>query len=130
MYLVDTSVWIRHLSKSDSFDLRSLCNPDQRILCLPVYQEILQGIRDERSFRRMKSILDSAIMVDDPLDRGLFGQTVGLYRLARKQGVTVRSSIDCLIAASAVRHGLTVLHSDRDYAALGQVSELQERSVE
>jgi hypothetical protein len=130
MYLVDTSVWIRHFSKKDDFDLRSVCVPDKRVLCLPIYQEILQGIRDEGAFRRIKSILNAAVIVDDPMDRNLFGEAVDLYRLARRQGVTVRSSIDCLIAASAIRHGLTVLHSDRDYSALAGLSELRERSVE
>lgn len=126
MYLIDTSVWILHFSRKDDFDLRTVCEPDDRVLCLPVYQEILQGIRDEAAFRRMQSILGAAIIVDDPMDRELVQRAVGLYRLARKQGVTVRSSVDCLIAASAIRHGLTLLHSDRDYALLAEISELQQ----
>lgn len=130
VYLVDTSLWIRHFSKKDGFDLRSLCDPDERVLCLPIYQEILQGIRDEHAFRRMERILNAAVIVDDPIDRDLFSHAVTLYRLARRQGVTVRSSVDCLIAASAIRHGLPVLHTDRDFTALAKVSELRERGVQ
>jgi predicted nucleic acid-binding protein len=37
--------------------------------------------------------------------------------------------VDCLIAACAIRHGLTVLHNDRDYPALARVSELQQRQI-
>ena len=68
-------------------------------------------------------------MIDDPMDRELVVQAVALYRRGRRRGVTVRSSIDCLVAASAVRHGLTVLHADRDFPALARVSDLQERAI-
>jgi predicted nucleic acid-binding protein len=43
--------------------------------------------------------------------------------------VTVRSSVDCLIAAMALRRGITVLHRDRDYSNLAKVSALKEQSV-
>jgi predicted nucleic acid-binding protein len=54
---------------------------------------------------------------------------VDLYRRARRAGITVRSGVDCLIAACAIRHGLTALHNDRDYPAIARISELQERQV-
>ena len=129
MYLVDTSVWIRHFSRSDPFDLRSVCEPDDRVLCLPVYQEILQGVRDESRFRMMQGILRSGHFVEDPLTRSLHDEAVALYRLARRQGVAVRSWVDCLIGACAIRHDLVVLHSDRDYAALATVSPLRAEKV-
>jgi predicted nucleic acid-binding protein len=44
--------------------------------------------------------------------------------------LTVRSGIDCLIAVCALRHGLTVLHNDRDFSQLAKVSPLLERRVE
>ena len=77
----------------------------------------------------MKDALDAAPTVDDPMDRELVLQAVTLYRRARRRGLTVRSSIDCLVAASAVRHGLTVLHADRDFPALARVSDLHEHVV-
>lgn len=129
MYLVDTSVWIRHFSKNDEFDLRSVCTPDERVLCLPIYQELLQGIRDDGAFRRIETILNAPVILDDPMDRDLFGHAISLYRLTCRQGVTVRSSIDCLIAASAIRHGLPILHADRDFSALAKVSELRQETV-
>ncbi len=54
---------------------------------------------------------------------------VGLYRRARAMGLTVRSSVDCLIAACALRHGLTVLHHDRDFGHLAKVSPLRVKQV-
>jgi len=51
----------------------------------------------------------------------------GLYRAARNRGLTVRSSVDCLIAACALRHDLDVLHRDRDFEAIAHVSPLRTR---
>ena len=127
--LVDTSVWIRHFSANDSLDLRALCSIDQRFICLPVYQEILHGVRDEATFRRMRDALDAANIVEDPLPRERYLEAAQLFRAARRQGLMVRSSVDCLIAACAIHHDLMVLHSDRDFAALARVSMLKEEGV-
>ena len=129
MFLVDTSAWIRHFAQADPFDLRSVCPTEERVLCLPVYQEILQGIRDERAFRAVKEALDAAPFVEDPLGRRIFREAADLYRVARRQGLTVRSSVDCLIAACAIGNDLTVLHHDRDFPALAKVSVLKEQPV-
>jgi len=48
---------------------------------------------------------------------------------ARRSGFTVRSGVDCLIAACALRHGLMVLHHDRDFDALARVSSLTAREA-
>ena len=129
MYLIDTSAWIAHFSRSDAFDLRTICSPDERVLCLPVYQEILQGIRDEAWFREMTSILQSARFVEVPMTMALFDEAVALYRIARRQGRTIRASADFLVAAAAIRHDLTVVHRDRDYTAIASVSALRERTI-
>jgi predicted nucleic acid-binding protein len=47
---------------------------------------------------------------------------VDLYRRARRAGLTVRSSVVCLIAASASRHHLAVVHRDRDYGKLATLA--------
>ena len=129
MFLVDTSAWIRHFSRSDTFDLRTICATDDRVLCLPVYQELLQGIREERTYRQIRHALKAAQFVENPMELTLYEEAAQLYRLARRQGVTVRSSVDCLIAATALRHDLIVLHDDRDFPHLARVSTLQERQV-
>jgi predicted nucleic acid-binding protein len=98
-------------------------------MCLPVYQEILQGIRDETAFRSIKESLDSALMIEDPMERSLFQEAAGLHRMARRQGYTIRSEVDCLIAACAIRHNIPILHRDRDYGDLAKVSELVEHCL-
>ena len=129
MYLVDTSVWILHFSKNHPFDLREICAPDDRVLCPPVYQEILQGIREDTVHRELQTILGAAEMVESPMPLSVWDEAADLYRAARRRGLTLRSTVDCLIAACALRHDLIVLHHDRDYDHLAQVSALRERRI-
>jgi predicted nucleic acid-binding protein len=65
--------------------------------------------------------------VESPLGEDVFSDAVDLYRSARRTGRTVRSSVDCLIAVCAIRHDLEVLHRDRGYAAIAEVSALRHR---
>jgi predicted nucleic acid-binding protein len=67
-------------------------------------------------------------IVESPLPEQVFAQAVDLYRSARRGGLTVRSSVDCLIAACAIRHDLEVLHRDRDFSALSRISALRQRT--
>ncbi len=98
-------------------------------MCLPIVQEVLQGLADERAFLMAREALDAFPMVEAPLSRGVVDEAVSLYRAARRAGVPVRSSVDCLIAACALRHGLTVLHCDRDFPAIARVSPLLQRRI-
>lgn len=58
-----------------------------------------------------------------------YNDAINPYRTARRQGLTIRSSLDCIIAACALRKDLTVLHHDRDYEALARISGLRQRAV-
>lgn len=128
MNLVDTSVWIEIFRKGSKLGPKSV-DLEDAVVCLPVVQEVLQGFRDEDAFRRVREALLSLPVIESPMTLEVYEGAVELYRLARRQGLTVRSSADCLIAACAIRHDLTVLHRDRDFAALARVSKLRERSV-
>jgi len=68
-------------------------------------------------------------IVESPMRSEVFEEAAQLYRMARRAGVTVRSGVDCLIVACAIRHGLPVLHHDRDFSLLAKVSPLEERRV-
>jgi predicted nucleic acid-binding protein len=94
-----------------------------------VIQETLQGFREEGAFRIARESLLSLPIVESPLLSGVFEEAIGLYRSARRSGLTIRSSVDCLIAACALRHDLEVLHRDRDFPALSAVSSLKQRRV-
>jgi len=125
--LVDTSVWIEVFHARPSFRLESVVDLEEVATCLPVVQEVLQGLRDERAFRTAREALRSFPIVESPMHREIFEEAADLHRAARRIGLTVRSGVDCLIAACAIRHGLTVLHLDRDFDLIGKISELRSR---
>lgn len=129
MTLVDTSVWVELFRKGRPLDLQKTVDLDEIVTCLPVVQEVLQGFRDEGAFRLARESLLAFPMVDSPLPLERHLAAVDLYRLCRSRGVTVRSSVDCLIAASALAHDLEVLHRGRDYAHLASVTQLRQRGV-
>lgn len=129
MRLVDTSVWIEVFRSPSRFDLTSVIDLDEVVTCLPVIQEVLQGFRDESAFRIARNAMFALPILESPLASEVFEEAAQLYRAARRAGITVRSSVDCLIAACAVRHRIPVLHLDRDFSLLAQVSPLKEQRI-
>jgi hypothetical protein len=127
--LVDTSIWIAVFRKTKPLDLHELVEWDDVVTCLPVVQEVLQGFRDEGAFRKAREAMLNLPIVEQPLEQAVFGDAIDLYRTARRSGLTVRSSVDCLIAACAIRNDLEIVHRDRDFPALAKVSRLRERSA-
>jgi predicted nucleic acid-binding protein len=129
LILVDTSIWVEVFKRPAGIDLEAHLDLDEIATCLPVVQEVLQGFREESAFRKAREAMLSFPVVESPLREGVFIDAVGLYRSARRSGLTVRSSVDCLIASCALRNDLAVLHRDRDFIALAKVSGLRERAV-
>jgi predicted nucleic acid-binding protein len=127
--LLDTSAWIEVLRRPARLRLDDVADLDEIATCLPVVQEVLQGIGEESAFRTAREALFSFPIVESPLRQDVFESAVDLYRAARRSGLTVRSSVDCLIAACALRNDLTVVHHDRDFAALARISPLREREA-
>jgi predicted nucleic acid-binding protein len=129
MILVDTSVWIEVFRARRPLELESVVAFEEVVTCLPVVQEVLQGFGEERAFRVARDSMAALPIVESPLTLALVDEAVALYRTARRAGLTVRSSVDCLIAAAALRNDLEVLHCDRDFDALSRVSGLRVRKV-
>jgi predicted nucleic acid-binding protein len=127
--LVDTSVWIEVFRKPPRLRLEDVVDFDDIVTCLVVRQEVLQGFDDERAFAIARDAMRALPAVDVPLQPPVFDEAIRLYRAARRAGLTVRSGVDCLIAASALRHHLTVLHCDRDFDQLARVSPLEQINV-
>ena len=94
---------------------------DEIVTCPAIIQEVLQGFGDERAFRIARTAMLALPCVELPLTWPVIESAVDIYRRARRAGVTVRSSVDCLIAACATRHRLTIVHRDRDFAQLTTV---------
>lgn len=125
MYLIDTSVWIDYLkNKSNSavqYFTNILENKHPFGLTSIIYQEILQGANSIQDFEKLHLYLNTQRFFH-PKDPILTYQAAArLYFDCRKQGITIRSSIDCLIAEIAIEHDLILVHSDIDYRHIQRV---------
>lgn len=110
-------------------DLESVVDLEEVVTCLPVIQEVLQGFDNQDAYTLAREAMLSLPLVESPLSQEVFLEAVDLYRTARRNGITIRSSVDCLIAACALRHALEVLHADRDFHHLARICPLQVRSI-
>jgi hypothetical protein len=126
--LVDTSIWIAVFARERPLALEQHVSIDEVVTRLPVIQEVLQGFRNDRAHARARSAMLAFQCLEPTLEVAHFEAAADLYRRARRAGVTVRSSVDCLIAAIAIRHRMPVLHRDRDFARLASVSDLEQRA--
>ena len=115
--LVDSTVWIDFFNGRETAQTEKLeqCiqNRDDICGCGFVLTEVLQGIRDENEFVAAKRQFEGLIYLAD--DRTTFELGATIYRELRRKGVTIRNSIDCLIAAVVIQHGVALLENDRDY---------------
>jgi predicted nucleic acid-binding protein len=126
MYLVDTSVWIDYLNgvSTPATDLLDslIAIPGLAGINAQIYMEILQGARSEASFTKFKAYFSTQKIYRFADDMAAHAAAAQLYFLARKRGLTLRSSLDCLIGQSALEHGLILLHNDRDFLQLAKVA--------
>ena len=129
MYLIDTSIWIESLKKDSKFKIQEHFKEYEIFLCLPVYQEILQGIREDSAYWAVKKALDHSKFLEETLTKGTIEEAISIYRQARKKGITIRSSIDCLIASIAIRNNATIVHKDRDYSEISKFTILKEKKI-
>ena len=125
MYLVDTSVWIDFFKASANPAVERLkevlSTGVETGVSTTILQEILQGTADERQFLKYRSYFETQpiYLPRDPIRSAI--AAARLYFDCRRQGITVRSSNDCLIAQTALEHGLILLHTDEDFRHIGKV---------
>ena len=121
MILVDSSVWIDYLRGIDTRQtdrLHALLGVEPLAVGDLILTEVLQGTTTEKDFRSVQRLLGNL----DVLQLG--GSAVAVqaarnFRALREKGVTVRKTIDCIIATRCIMDDLTLLHSDRDFDPFG-----------
>jgi hypothetical protein len=87
-------------------------------------QEVLQGAKDEREWRTLRAYLGTQRLVV-PLDpQAVHLEAARIFFECRRQGVTVRSTVDCLIAALVLEGQAALLHDDDDYEQMRKVRPL------
>lgn len=75
--------------------------------------EILQGIKDDHTYDKIKSFLESLPLVKVKYEDYL--RAANIYRTCRRQGITIRKSIDCIIAAVVINNDLELFTNDSDF---------------
>ncbi len=125
MYLVDTSVWIDYFRQQDTeatvFFAGMLDRGYPFGITTEIYQEVLQGAASEEDFEQLAAYLGTQRFYrsEDPVES--CREAARLYFRCRRVGVTVRSTIDCLIARTSIEHGLLLIHNDRDFSNMARV---------
>lgn len=127
MILVDTSAWIEFLrGTTDPVvpDLRQrIARGDALAMTEPVGMELLAGVGTPEQERRVNALVDGLPLL--PIDARIDYRAAARLSLAsRRNGHPIRSMIDCLIAAVAIRREVPLLHRDRDYDYLAEISPL------
>jgi predicted nucleic acid-binding protein len=120
MVLVDTTVWIDFFSAKSCPHVNTLenliFNREDLCLCGIVLTEVLQGIREDSEFRRTRDLLGTLIFL--PMGYSIFMRSAEIYRGLRKKGVTIRKSVNCMIAAVAIKNDIPLLHNDKDFVPI------------
>lgn len=129
MILVDTSILVDFLkggNKCGSAKLENILS--QRIpfgITSFIFQEVLQGASSEKDFAMLRDYLKTQYFyhLKDPVQS--YENAARIYVDCRKRGITIRSTIDCLIAETALEHDLLLLHDDKDFENMSQVVPLK-----
>ena len=117
MILVDSSVWIDYFKgtiTAQTEALDRLAGLEPLAIGDLILTEVLQGFHDDRDFHRARRMLTALTVVE------LGGQDIAIqaarnFRTLRRKGVTVRKTIDTVIATRCIESGYELLHSDRDF---------------
>lgn len=120
MILVDSSVWIDYFngkSTKQTSLLDSLLGSELIVIGDLILTEVLQGFQEDRDFNKAKELLDSLIFME-MLGKELAIKSAENYRILRKKGVTVRKTIDVIIATFCIENNIPLLHSDRDFTPM------------
>ncbi len=129
MILVDTSVLICYLKNANNKSneqFQEILNKE-----IPfginnyIYQELLQGCNSEKNFKMLKKYLDAQKFYEFPGGRESYSKAAEIYFTLRKRGITIRSTIDCLIAQMALENDLYLLHNDADYTRIADIFPLK-----
>jgi predicted nucleic acid-binding protein len=117
MLVVDSTVWIDYFNGLENPQTDYLDQIVERIPILVgdlILAEVLQGFRDDSDFEEARRALSKYIQVE-MVNPELALQSARKYRLLRRKGITVRKTIDSLIATYCIENEHDLLHNDNDF---------------
>ena len=117
MVLVNTTVWIDLFSGHSTPEVceleRLITEGGEVSTCGVVLTEVLRGIRSDADYRHTLGRFDAFVFLS--MSRQTFVAAADMYRSLRRLGVTIRKSVDCMIAAVSIENDVALLHHDRDF---------------
>lgn len=125
--MVDTSVWIDYFNGNISEQTDSLNKALGNKLVIMgdlIYTEILQGFRNDADFKTAKKLLD-LLPFETMLGKPIALASAQNYRYLKKNGVTVRKTIDVIIGTFCIKYNLPLLFSDKDFEPMVKYLDLQ-----
>jgi predicted nucleic acid-binding protein len=117
MVIVDSSVWIDAINGVPSIEaiwLHRWIDREPIGLTTLILCEVLQGMRSDKRFREVREELQR-LPVFENYSTGLAIKAAENYRFLRVKGITIRKTIDCMIATYCIAHGFQLLHHDSDF---------------
>lgn len=126
MIIVDTAVWADWFNGADSVQVAHLAGALDRQdagLVPVILTEILQGFRSDRDFERARALL--LLLPALTLDIDGHAAAARLFRRLRRQGITVRGTIDCIIAQTCIAADVELLTQDHDFMAIARYTPLR-----
>ena len=117
MIVADSSVWVDYFNGTTTEQtelLHALLGRELVVIGDLVLTEVLQGFKSDRDFKKARQLLDTLIL-KEMLGKRLAVKSAQNYRKLRQKGVTVRKTIDVIIATFCVENRLPLLHSDKDF---------------
>jgi len=125
MILIDTSILIGYFKGIKGEPYNRLDGfIEQNIplgICNQVYQEVLQGSKNEKEFVLLNEYLNTLDFYDLRYGKKSYENAAWMYYKCRKAGITPRSTIDMIIAQTAIDNNLLLFHNDNDFIQISRV---------
>jgi len=125
MVLIDTSILIGYFkgNKGEPYNrLDSLIEQNIPLgICNLIFQEVLQGAKDEKEFALLNEYLSMLDFYDILYGKKSYENAAWIYNKCRKAGITLRSTVDLVIAQTAIDNNLLLFHNDKDFIQISQV---------
>jgi len=86
-----------------------------------IFQEVLQGVKSERDFVTVKKYLETQKFYVLKDIKESYAAAARIYYKCRRKGITINSTIDCLIAQTAIENSLFLLHNDSDFDRMHKI---------
>ncbi|MDA3851447.1 MAG: PIN domain nuclease [Spirochaetaceae bacterium] len=123
MIVVDTSAWIDYvkgIEANHTILIDEALVGNRIIVGDIILTEFLQGFKNQKDFEQAKQMMDF-LEYQDFLGKDNAIQAANNFRLLRRQGITVRKTIDVIIATFCIENDYQLIHNDKDFNPMEEI---------